>query len=310
MDRPAGGGLLAPPLHDLPGAVAAARPWLTRAAAARGRGFVNVEGGDVGSHGSHRSVVRHVANYLAAAELAEALGLSGRVLDVGSGVGGLGAWLAERLGAELHLVDRDPRVRAVATAAFPAASVHADLDATPPAALVTAMEVVEHIRPPEQVGFVAALLNRVAPGGLLVVSTPDETGYLGGWSGYAPHIGPLAADALSAVLQAGAARARLRARPAASASGAALTVEVWRLEGAPFRLGPVRRIAEPIANRVWARLHRRLPALSERLAGLAAAVGPGGRPPPPVPTDVRAVAPAQGTGSGLLGAVRAPSSQA
>ncbi|HWB70625.1 MAG TPA: methyltransferase domain-containing protein [Egibacteraceae bacterium] len=294
MAGPAADPALWPPLRDLPAAVAAAWPWLARAAEVRGRAFVNAEGGDVAGHGSSRAVTRHVANYLAAAELGERLALSGGpVVDVGSGVGGLGAWLADRLGAELHLVDHDPRVRAVAAAAFADAAVHADLTAAPQAALVTAMEVIEHVPPARQAGFVAALFARVAPGGLLVVSTPEETGYLGGWSGYAPHVGPLDADGLTAVLQAGA--------------GVAPTV--WRLEGAPFALGRLRRVAEPLVNRAWARLQRRLPRTAGRLVAVTAAADGRPRSAPAVTASVEAVAPEHGTGSGLLGVVQAPATR-
>ncbi|HUH08194.1 MAG TPA: hypothetical protein VML96_10370, partial [Egibacteraceae bacterium] len=110
-----------PALAGLDAAVRQAYSFLERAAAARGGDWVNAEGGDVGVHGSHRSVVRHVANYLAAAELAERLGGVDAAVDVGSGGGALGAWLADRLGARLHLVDHDERIRRVAAAAFPAA---------------------------------------------------------------------------------------------------------------------------------------------------------------------------------------------
>ena len=40
--------------------------------------------------------------------------------------------------------------------------------------LVTSMEVVEHVADPQ--AFVDALAARVAPGGLLLMSTPNRTG--------------------------------------------------------------------------------------------------------------------------------------
>lgn len=149
----------------------------------------------MGAHSTERSLYRHVANYLAAADLAQAAELGGgAVLDVGSGTGALAAWMAQRLDAKLHLVDRDPDVRRVASTAFPSAGVHAEIvDAPDAMAVVTGMEVIEHIAPHEQEDFVRALLTRLRPGGLLVLSTPDESGYVGGWSGYAPHIGCLTA---------------------------------------------------------------------------------------------------------------------
>lgn len=284
---------LHPPLRDLGVAVRGAYPYLERAARARGAAYVNAEGGDVGMHGSHRSVVRHVTHYLAAAELAEADGGAGLVLDVGSGVGALAAWMAARLGAALHLADHDPRLREVASEAFPDAAVYADLEdvATGAFPLVTAMEVIEHLRPVQHAAFVAGVYRRVAPGGLLVVSTPDESGYLGGWSGYAPHVGCLDADGLRRLLS------DATGRPA----------RVWRLEGEPFVLNTVRRLGEPVVNRVWGWTSQHVPALAVRLGGGAARVaGPArSRATAPVPTDVRAVEPGDGQGTGLLGVVRA-----
>ncbi|MEX0657682.1 MAG: hypothetical protein WD080_00975, partial [Egibacteraceae bacterium] len=67
---------LRPPLRGLDVAVRGAYPFLDRAARARGAAYVNAEGGDVGMHGSHRSVVRHVAHNLAAAALVRTAGLA------------------------------------------------------------------------------------------------------------------------------------------------------------------------------------------------------------------------------------------
>jgi SAM-dependent methyltransferase len=198
----------------------------------------NTEGGDVGGSGSRRSLVRHVANYLAAAELVELHDVpAGHLVDVGAGVGTLTAWLARRLARPAHLVDADPAVRATATRAYPGLLVHADLSHPPlgSAAVVTAMEVIEHIPPAGQHGFVRGLLDLLRPGGLLVVSTPDESSYLGGWSGYAPHVGVLDADGVRDLL--------------AGESGQ--HVQVWRMEGEAFTVGPARRVLQPIGNRVW-----------------------------------------------------------
>lgn len=285
---------LRPPLRGLDGAVRGAYPFLNRAAAARGAAYVNAEGGDVGMHGSHRSVVRHVTHYLAAAELARTAGLDGPVLDVGSGVGALAAWMADTLGAALHLADHNPRLLAVAADAFPATAVYSDLDDVASGAfrLVTAMEVLEHIHASEHDDFVQALYARVAPGGLLVVSTPDETRYLGGWSGYAPHIGCVDPAGLQRLLT--------------TATGQPATV--WRLEGEPFDLNLLRRVGEPVVNRVWGWVSAHVPALAVRLGGGAARVaGPARtRAGAAVPDDVRAVPPDEGQGTGLLGVVRAP----
>lgn len=272
-----------------------AYPFLDRAARARGAAYVNTEGGDVGMHGSHRSVVRHVVHYLAAAELDRSGGLAGPVLDVGSGVGALAAWMADHLGAELHLADHDARLLAIAAEAFPGTAVYADLDDVAMGAfrLVTAMEVIEHVHPTGHADFVTAAFARVAPGGLLVVSTPDESGYLGGWSGYAPHIGVLDPGGLRRLLT------EATGQPAA----------VWRLEGEPFALNLTRRIGEPVVNRVWGWVSAHLPAVAVRLGGGASRVAAGAsrtRVDAAVPTDVRAVAPDEGRGTGLLGVVRAP----
>ncbi|MGH3666577.1 MAG: class I SAM-dependent methyltransferase, partial [Egibacteraceae bacterium] len=238
---------LCPPLSDLAGALNEAAPFLAAADAARGEGYVNHEGGDVGGHGTERSLYRHVANYLAAAEVGARAGVAGAVLDVGSGTGALAAWVAHRIRARLHLVDRDPAVRAVALAAFPHVTVHPELTDVPSrsAALVMGMEVVEHVAPARQPGFVRALVERVAPGGLLVLSTPDESRYVGGWSGYAPHVGPVDADRLRTLLE--------QAAPGIDAT-AAPDAMVWRLEGDPFHAGLVRRMVQPVANRLWTRL--------------------------------------------------------
>lgn len=249
----------------------------------------------MGAHSTERSLIRHVANYLAAAEIAEQAGVHDSVLDVGSGTGALTAWLSSRLQAEMHLVDRDPDVRRVAQAAFPRAHVHAELADVPrkTVGLVTAMEVVEHIRPSEQGEFIDGLVSRVEPGGLLVVSTPDESGYVGGWSGYAPHVGPLDAPGLQRLLTAAAPDAAIR---------------VWRLEGDPFHLGDVRRVVQPLANRLWARLGPLLGPLTHRLARPAAGLADLARTHagPQLLPEVQAVPADEGHGTGLLGVVRVP----
>ncbi|HVM19754.1 MAG TPA: methyltransferase domain-containing protein, partial [Egibacteraceae bacterium] len=270
-------------------------PYLERSRLARGSDYVNQEGGDLAGHSTERSLYRHVANYLAAVELAEDADLHDSVLDVGSGTGALGAWVAERLGAELHLVDRDPAIRDVALRAFPHCHVHAELDEVPRATvgLVTAMEVIEHIDPAEQHAFAAALVSRVERGGLLVISTPDESGYLGGWSGYAPHVGPLDADQLRSLLSAVAPDAE---------------VHVWRFEGDAFHLGPVRRVLQPIANRLWTRLGPLLSPITHRLVGPATALADLARTHagPDMAPKVQAIPADQGAGTGLIGVVRTP----
>jgi SAM-dependent methyltransferase len=283
-----------PDLTDLADALARTAVLFARVDAARD-GMVVEEGGDVGGHGSNRLVTRHVANYLAAVDLAGREPVEGSVVDVGSGVGALGVWAAELLGAPLHLVDRSATARAVAARAFPQARVEPDVTQVPPgsARLVTGMEVIEHVPPTEQAPFVRQLVKLLAPGGMLVLSTPDETGYVGGWSGYRPHVGPLSFRELEALL----------ARNAWEA-------EVWRLEGPPFALGRVRAVAEPAVNRVWGTLEARVP---EGVLGAAGRVGRlvGGvrmrrnADPAAVPA-VYATSDADGPGTGLLGVVRRP----
>ncbi len=284
---------LRPRLDGLADAVADVAAYLHAVEAARGALYLNAEGGDVGGAGTARALLRHVANYLAARDLGLRVARGATMVDVGSGTGALAAWVAAGLGARLHLVDRDPAVRAIATAAFPDVAVHAALSEVAPAsaALVTGMEVVEHVAPREQLAFVRALFERVAPGGLLVVSTPDESGYLGGWSGYAPHIGPLDAPALEELL--------------VRATGA--QVRVWRFEGDAFHLGPVRRVVHPLANRAWTRCAPVVGPLAQRLARPAAALADRSRDVagPALNPAVRVVPASAGAGTGLLGVVRA-----
>lgn len=203
--------------------------------------------------------------------------------------------MAARIGAELHLVDRDAGVREVAQVAFPKAQVHAELDEVPRATvgMVTAMEVIEHIAPLEQQQFLTHLASRVEPGGLLVVSTPDESGYVGGWSGYAPHIGCLTAPELEDLL-----------------SGAAPTgdVRVWRMQGDAFRLGGIRRFAHPVANRLWTRVGPVLAPVTHRLVGPAAKLADLARTHagPEMAPEVHVVPASEGAGTGLLGVVAFP----
>lgn len=288
-----------PDLSGLADAVSQLAPLLDRVDASR-NGNASDQGGDVGAHGSGRLVTRHIANYLAAVDLARRAPADGHVVDVGSGVGALGVWAAEQLGAPLHLVDPDPAVRAVATRAFPDAAVDADTALVPAgsARLVTAMEVIEHVRPREQPAFVRSLTELLAPGGLLVMSTPDESGYLGGWSGYRPHVGPVSFEEFDALLR----------------RNLSWPVMVWRLEGKPFELGRVRAVAEPAVNRAWGAVASHAPKTSQRAVGVASGLGrlrtrlprPGrGSGGTRVP-EVRASDDPAGQGTGLLGVVRRP----
>lgn len=106
--------------------------------------------------------------------------LEGRTaLDVGCGAGLLTEPLA-RLGAHVTGIDAAPElIEAARTHAgesglairYVAGEV-ADLDGQYD--LVTAMEVVEHVADPAS--FVRTLADRLAPGGLLLMSTPNRTG--------------------------------------------------------------------------------------------------------------------------------------
>jgi 2-polyprenyl-6-hydroxyphenyl methylase / 3-demethylubiquinone-9 3-methyltransferase len=106
--------------------------------------------------------------------------LSGRrAIDVGCGAGLLAEPLA-RLGAAVTGVDAAPENIAVARAHAEAQGLAIDYWAGELAALeearfdlVTCLEVIEHVA--DQPGFVAQLAARLAPGGLLIMSTPNRT---------------------------------------------------------------------------------------------------------------------------------------
>lgn len=264
--------------------------------------WVNREGGDVGCSGSPRSLLRHTANYLMAARLAAAEQLpAGPVVDVGGGVGALGFWLAAELDRPLWLVDTDPKVLRAAEESFPGIQTFASLRQVPAhqGAVVAAMEVIEHVRPTDQAAFVADLRRVTRPEGLLVMSTPDETRCLGGWSGYAPHVGVLSAAELGALLDDG------------SNAGTA----VWRLSGDPFTPGFVQRLVHPVVNRLWTLSQRVVPGPTRVIGQAAAALqsslrGWGGEGPVSLEGEVLATPPAASSGDGLLAAVKVPAQPA
>jgi 2-polyprenyl-6-hydroxyphenyl methylase/3-demethylubiquinone-9 3-methyltransferase len=102
-----------------------------------------------------------------------------RVLDVGCGAGLLTEPLA-RLGGTVTGVDAAPENVAAARAHAAGQGLAIDYVAGDIAALdlgkfdlITSMEVIEHVTDPA--AFVGALEERLAPGGLLILSTPNRT---------------------------------------------------------------------------------------------------------------------------------------
>jgi len=99
-------------------------------------------------------------------------------LDVGCGAGLLAEPLA-RLGAKVTAIDAAPGL--IAAAKLHARGQELDIDYRSSAVekiggrfdLVTSMEVIEHVADPAT--FVRALAARLAPGGLMVLSTPNKT---------------------------------------------------------------------------------------------------------------------------------------
>jgi 2-polyprenyl-6-hydroxyphenyl methylase/3-demethylubiquinone-9 3-methyltransferase len=101
-------------------------------------------------------------------------------LDVGCGAGLLAEPLA-RLGAKVTAIDASPEL--IAVAREHAAAMGLEIDYRAGAVeelkgqfdLITCMEVIEHVADPA--AFVAALAKRLAPDGLLVLSTPNQTSW-------------------------------------------------------------------------------------------------------------------------------------
>jgi len=101
-------------------------------------------------------------------------------LDVGCGAGLLAEPLA-RMGAAVTAIDPTPELIVAArdhaagqglTIDYRNAAVE---DLTEQFDLVTAMEVIEHVADPA--AFLKSLAARLAPGGLLILSTPNATGW-------------------------------------------------------------------------------------------------------------------------------------
>jgi 2-polyprenyl-6-hydroxyphenyl methylase/3-demethylubiquinone-9 3-methyltransferase len=103
-----------------------------------------------------------------------------KALDVGCGAGLLAEPLA-RLGAAVTGIDASPKVIAVARDHARAMDLEIDYRAGDVQQLedqfdlITALEVIEHVADPE--AFLQALAKRLAPGGVLILSTPNATGW-------------------------------------------------------------------------------------------------------------------------------------
>jgi 2-polyprenyl-6-hydroxyphenyl methylase/3-demethylubiquinone-9 3-methyltransferase len=101
-------------------------------------------------------------------------------LDVGCGAGLL-AEPVRRLGADVIAIDAAPELIAAARAHAAGQGLDIDYRAIGVEALdghydlVTALEVIEHVADPQ--AFVDSLAARLAPGGLLILSTPNRTAW-------------------------------------------------------------------------------------------------------------------------------------
>jgi 2-polyprenyl-6-hydroxyphenyl methylase/3-demethylubiquinone-9 3-methyltransferase len=99
-------------------------------------------------------------------------------LDVGCGAGLLAEPLA-RLGAKVTAIDAAPQLIEVAREHAAGQGLDIDYrhsaveDLTGQFDLVTSMEVIEHVADPQ--AFLRSLAARLAPGGLLILSTPNRT---------------------------------------------------------------------------------------------------------------------------------------
>jgi len=258
----------------------------------RERDHRNYDGGDAGHQWDHGLVVRHAINYAAGVAAARGVAGSGPLVDVGAGAGGFSMWAAAALDRQLVMVDQDAGHRELASRAFADVEVRESLGGLDPAPVVMAMEVVEHVARSEQTEFVRTLGAAVAPGGVLVMSTPDESGYWGGWSGYPPHIATLDATGLRELL-------------AQQLPG--WHVEVARLNGPEFALSSLGRYGVPVANRVWGAMDAQLPRVTQEISHRVSQLGKRRKAPtPPRPGDYRIDDAGTGRGTGLLARAERP----
>ena len=101
-------------------------------------------------------------------------------LDVGCGAGLLAEPLA-RMGAKVTAIDAAPELIDAAKTHAAGQGLEIDYRAVGVEALkgkfdlVTSMEVVEHVADPQD--FISALAARLAPGGLMILSTPNKTAW-------------------------------------------------------------------------------------------------------------------------------------
>jgi len=261
----------------------------------RERDHRNSDGGDAGHQWDHGLVVRHAVNYAVAAGVASSIGLDGPLVDVGAGAGGFSVWAASRLNRPLVVVDQDADHRALASRAFPDVDVHGQIATAPQAPVVFCMEVIEHVPRAQQEAFVSELAGRVLPGGMLAMSTPDESGYWGGWSGYPAHVATLDAHDLHRLMQ---------------AQLAGWDVDVLRIDGPGFDLSTVGRLGVPVANRVWSSLNSRFPGVTHELAFRVSRLGRyRSGPSAPDPAAFRVSTAGRGAGTGLVAVARHPAAQ-
>ena len=258
----------------------------------RERDHRNYDGGDAGHQWDHGLVVRHAVNYAAGVAAARSVPGPGALVDVGAGAGGFSMWAAAALGRRLVMVDQDAGHRELASRAFADIEVRGSLGGLDPAPVVMAMEVVEHVPRSEQAEFVRTLGAAVAPGGVLVMSTPDESVYCGGWSGYPPHIATLDATGLQELL---------------TQQLPGWDVQVARINGPEFALSTLGRYGVPVANRVWGAMDAHLPQVTHEISHRVSQLGKRRKAPtPPEPRDYRIDDAGTGRGTGLLARAERP----